>query len=232
MKMLCTVFVLFCQQAVAAPVAYDNWIAYQAALQSRNLTQIGHETFEEFVVPRGDWYLPVALPFTIDHGMTLSAIGRGEAGISNLDNLDLGENQTPGGRQHFESRRISSDLATSLIITFPYPVHAFSFGWSGYSGWTSPDEIWNSLTAHYGGFSTQFPANYGGFFGVVSDKGLDSVQIEMVAIDPAVAYNPFGIEGTWGIDEIRFAETIPEPGAWKLTILGACLIFLSRALRN
>lgn len=227
MTRLCAVFLLLSQLALGAPLVFTSWVPYQAALQSRNLTIIGYETFEKFVVPRGDWYLPVALPLTINAGMTLSAIRRGEAGIANIDNVDLGDNSTPGGRQHFQSRRLSG-LATSLVITFPYPVRAFSFNWSGYSGWTSQDEIWNSLTAHYGGWSTPFVASYSGSFGVVSDSGFGSVEIEMVAIDPVVAYNPFGIEGTWGIDEIRFAETIPEPGTWLLMLLGACVIYLSR----
>ncbi len=223
MKQLCMVLLLLSQLAIAAPLVYTGpggGAAYRAELLARNLNVVGLETFEKFVIPPGEWSLSLGNnPVAINGGMTLS----GGEGIYADNHLDLGHNTTPGGRQHVRS------YLTDFIITFPYPVRAFSFTWSGYNqygDWNNPDEIFNTLTAYYGGWSTTFTPAYAGYIAVISDTGIDSVQLGLT-YHPELGGWP---ESTIGLDDIEFAA--PEPGTWALIVLGAGVIYLSRKVRK
>lgn len=220
MKQLCMLFLSLSQLAIAAPLVYTGLggrAAYRAELQARNLSVVGLETFEKFVIPPGEWSLSLPGPLAISGGMTLS----GGEGIYADNHLDLGHNTTLGGRQHVRGG--------GFTITFPYPVHGFAFNWSGYNqygDWNNPNEIWNTLTAYYGEWSTTFAPNYGGYIAVISGTGIDSVELRLT-YHPELGGWP---ETTIGVDDIEFAT--PEPGTWPLMILGAGLIYLSRRVRK
>lgn len=227
MNRLYVVSLLLSQFAVGAPLVLPDRIPNTGTLHPQSPPILGIETFESYYIDHpNQWMFPVNLPWMIEGGMGLVGNARGDAGVFDYDNMDLGDNSTPGGKQHFRSS--GGGLRSSIMIYFPHKVQAFGFYYSGYDGYEPswPDAPWNTLTAYYQGGHTRFGPSQSGGFSIESLVGFDYVSIEEVCVHPERR-----CETTWGLDDIWYAGdlgpvTVPEPGTLVLVASSICALSL------
>jgi PEP-CTERM motif-containing protein len=158
---------------------------------------------------------------------TLSNLDSSFSGISNVDQhspTPLGYNTTSGGSQFLQVAPFFNDaIGGSVTFTFAQPVDAFGayltdtqVGFPGLITVTFSD-----------GLSQVLPVSKNSDLGGVLFFGFTDFGASIASI----SYNTGATDSTrdvWGIDDVRYATPVPEPGTLSLLAAGAGLLLRRR----